>query len=122
MTVQNTIERLAGSDRYSKAVKYGSVAYLAGITPKEGVGDIQRQFAEVLQTADATLAELGVDKSFILNAQILMASLDRDYAPMNVLWSEWLKDSPKPARTTCGARLARSGVLVEVVLTVALQG
>jgi enamine deaminase RidA (YjgF/YER057c/UK114 family) len=49
-----------------------------------------------------------------------MASLERDYAEMNILWCEWLKDSPKPARTTCGVQLARPGILAEVVLTVAL--
>lgn len=120
MDNRHEISRIAGSDRYSRAVIYNGVAYLAGITPKLGDGDIKRQFTEVLQSIDSALDELSVGKSEILNAQILMSSLARDYGEMNTLWCEWLKGCPKPARTTCGVQLARPGILVEVVLTVAV--
>jgi enamine deaminase RidA (YjgF/YER057c/UK114 family) len=43
-----------------------------------------------------------------------------DFAGMNAVWDEWIKDAGKPARATVEAALARPGWKVEIVVTAAV--
>ena len=76
--------------------------------------DIAAQTQEVLNKIDALLAETGSHKDHILNATIYLQNIERDFAPMNTVWSAWLSAGKAPTRTTLQAQLARPQVLVEI--------
>ena len=79
-----------------------------------GNEDITAQTEEVLSKIDALLAETGSSKDHILNATIYLQNIERDFAPMNAVWSAWLSAGKAPTRTTLQAQLARPQVLVEI--------
>ena len=108
-----TIHRIHSNDRLSAAATYEALVFLSGQVPT-GNEDITAQTEEVLSKIDALLAETGSDKDHILNATIYLQNIERDFAPMNAVWSAWLSAGKAPTRTTLQAQLARPQVLVEI--------
>lgn len=68
---------------------------------------------------DDLLVQAGTDKTQLLTAQIWLKDIEKDFAPMNAVWSEWLDASHKPVRATVEAPMARPSILVEIQVTAA---
>ena len=97
------IERIHVSDRMSKIVKHGGVAYLCG---QVGAGEtVAQQTADCLDRVDTLLAEAGSDREHILQAIIWLADMS-DFAEMNAVWDAWVPAGHAPARA-CGEAKAR---------------
>ncbi|UUT20956.1 MULTISPECIES: RidA family protein [Pseudomonas] len=111
------IERYAFDTRIHHAVKHNGVVYLTGQvgTPGESAA---AQTQEVLEKIDRLLALAGSDKTKILNAILWLDDL-RDFEEVNRVWDAWLVKEHAPARSTGQARLAKSGMLVEIIITAA---
>ena len=111
--------RLDSNAIMSQAVVHGGTVYLAGQVALTPHAPVAQQTGEVLDKIDALLARSGSDRSMLLSALIHLVDRD-DYAEMNSVWSSWLADAPKPARTTVVAALALPGLAVEITIVAAV--
>nr|WP_245362917.1 RidA family protein [Pseudomonas sp. BP8] len=104
--------------RVHHVVKHNGVVYLTGQvgTPGESAA---AQTREVLDKIDRLLALAGSDKSKVLNALLWLDDL-RDFEDVNRVWDAWLLKAHAPARSTGQARLAKPGMLVEIIITAAV--
>ena len=102
----------------SKAVRHGNTIYTMGHVARDRSGDIRAQTADILERLDATLAEMGSNKSKLLSVTIYLANM-ADFPGMNEVWDGWVDGPNAPARTTVGAPLAAPEILVEMTATAA---
>ena len=107
------IQRIDPGPRMSKAVRHRDTIYTMGHVARNRDGDIRAQTADVLERLDATLAEMGTDKSKILSITIYMADM-AEFSGMNEVWDAWADGPNAPARTTLGAPLAAPEIRVEM--------
>lgn len=114
------IKRYGTSNILSSAVVANGVAYLSGITPKDRSGGVEAQTRDVLAQIDTTLAEVGTDKTKIVNVNIWLKDIST-FSEMNAAWLEWVDPAALPARATVEARLAREDILVEIMVQALLQ-
>lgn len=112
------ITRIETGPRMSQAVVHNGIAYLAGQvgTPGASVAD---QTTAVLASIDRLLAAAGTDKTRLLTAQIWVADIATDFAPMNAVWDAWVPEGCAPARYTGEAKLATPDYRVEIIVTAA---
>jgi len=107
----------AGLPVISKAVAYGGIVSLCGVTP-EPVGDITAQTRQVLERIDRLLAAAGSDKSKLLTAQVWLSDMSL-FEAHNAAWNEWVDKQNPPARVCVRAELWRPQLLVEIMVTAA---
>ncbi|QSP94133.1 RidA family protein [Marinobacter salinisoli] len=112
------IQRIQSTDRMSRIVKHNGTVYLCGQTAGEADWDIGRQTAECLKKVENLLADAGSSSDRILSVTIYIRDM-KDFAAMNAVWDEWVKDLPKPARACVEARMARPEILVEMTVVAA---
>lgn len=115
----SSIQRLLPGARLSEAVVFNGMAFLAGQVPEDTSRDAEGQTAEVLSLIDNVLAQLGTDKTRILDATIFLADL-ADYDAMNRAWDAWVPAGHSPARATIEAKLANPAWKVEIKIVAAL--
>lgn len=112
------ITRHHTNDRMSQIVTHGDTIYLAG---QVGEGSsVADQTRSCLNKVDTLLAEVGVDKTRILQSTIWLADM-ADFSEMNEVWDAWVAKGHAPARACGEAKLARADLLVEV-LVIAARG
>lgn len=110
------IERMETGQRMSKIVKHNGVAYLCG---QVGSGDtMAEQTKDCLSRVDALLEQAGSSRVRILQAIVWVSDM-ADFAEMNAVWDAWVPTGHAPARACGEAKLARSSLLVEVIVTAA---
>jgi enamine deaminase RidA (YjgF/YER057c/UK114 family) len=110
------IERIETSARMSKIVKHKGVAYLCG-----QVGDgatVTEQTRDCLSRVDALLVQSGSSPEKMLQVVIWLADM-ADFAEMNAVWDAWVPEGYAPARACGEAKLARSELKVEIIVTAA---
>jgi len=113
------IERRHSGPRMSKIVRYNSLVFLSGQTSSgTPLHSIEDQTSHVLQKIDALLAEVGSDKSRLLQAQIHLCDM-ADFDAMNRVWEAWVTPGATPARATVQARLASPELRVEITVIAA---
>lgn len=112
------IKRHHTNQRMSQIVTHGETIYLAGQVGTAGAS-VAQQTQDCLDKVDALLAEVGSDKTRILQAVIWLASMD-DFAEMNGVWDAWVVEGHAPARACGEAKLARPEFTVEIIVTAAL--
>ena len=116
---------VSGNIPFAHAVVHGDVIYLSGVTAQADGGTIdesdsvKEQTRRVLAVIDQRLALAGVDKSRVLQAQVWLKDISRDFGSMNEAWNEWIGGREKPVRATVEAMLAKPAMLVEIQVTAA---
>ncbi|MDB6176189.1 RidA family protein [Paracoccus sp. Z330] len=112
------IKRIGIGPRMSQAVIHGNTAYLAGQVGTPGA-DVASQTRDCLAAVDKLLAEVGSDKSRLLQVIIWLADM-KDFGAMNEVYDAWI-DPAAPAARACGeAKLATPEYLVEFIVTAAV--
>ena len=111
------IERLHVGSRMSKIVRHNGVVYLCGQVGNAG-DSVTDQTRECLRRVETLLAEAGSGPEQILQAIVWLADM-ADFDEMNAVWDAWVPDGHAPARACGEARLARPGLLVEMIVTAA---
>ena len=101
----------------SKAVAWGGIVYLCGVTPDPG-GDITAQTRQVLERIDRLLAVAGSDKSRLLTAQVWLSDMSL-FEAHNAAWNAWVDPNNPPARVCVRAELWQPQMLVEIMVTAA---
>ena len=84
-----SIQRHITNQRLSEAVVANGFIFLAGQVPTIDTPDAEAQTVDVLKQIDALLAELGSDKSKILEATIYLTDL-ANYDALNRAWDAWV--------------------------------
>ena len=110
------IERIDTGQRMSKIVKHNGVAYLCG-----QVGDgatVTEQTRDCLARVEALLTKAGSSREQMLQAVIWLADM-ADFTEMNAVWDAWVPEGHAPARACGEAKLARSELKVEIIVTAA---
>jgi enamine deaminase RidA (YjgF/YER057c/UK114 family) len=99
------ITRLHTSERASKIVVHGGVAYLSGQVAEDPQADIQDQTRSTLGRVDDLLIDAGSDREHLLSVTIYLRDIDNDFALMNEVWNAWVPSSssksasPQPSST-----------------------
>ena len=114
------VKRLRVGPRMSQIVVHGNTVYLAGLTADDLAPSVTDQTKQVLAKIDAYLAEAGADKTKLLSANIWLKDIGR-FAEMNAVWDAWVAPGNTPARATVQALLAHPDILVEIMVTAALD-
>ena len=104
--------------RMSRAVIHGDTVYLAGLTAGDTSQDIKGQTAQILAKIDDYLAQAGTGKSKLLKANLWIKDMAL-FAEMNSVWNAWVDPENPPARACVKAEMARSEVLVEIMVEAA---
>lgn len=112
-----TIERINPAKRWSDAVVYNDTIYYTSV-PENLDADATEQTANVLADIDRMLAQLGSDKTRILDTTIFLADR-RDFAAMNAAWDAWVVDGKAPVRCTVEAALMNAKYKVEIKIIAA---
>lgn len=112
------IKRIETGPRMSQAVVHGGLVYLAGQVGTAGAS-VTVQTQDILANIDRLLAEVGSDKSKILQTTIWLASMD-DFAEMNAVWDGWVSPGNAPARATGESKLATPDYKVEIICIAAV--
>lgn len=110
------IERIDTGSRMSKIVKHNGTVYLCG-----QVGDgatVTEQTKDCLSRVEALLEKAGSSTDNMLQAIIWLADMN-DFAEMNAVWDTWVPEGQAPARACGEAKLARSDLKVEIIVTAA---
>jgi enamine deaminase RidA (YjgF/YER057c/UK114 family) len=116
-----TITRSGTSERASKINIHNGTVYFSGQVPNDVTTDITAQTHDVLAKVDAILQEAGSDRDHMLSVTIFLRDIDRDFAPMNVVWNDWLAQNERPARACVQANMAREAILIEVCVIAAVK-
>ncbi len=111
------IERHHSNQRMSQIVVHGDTIYLAGQVGTAGA-TVARQTQDCLDKVDSLLAEVGSDKTRILQAIIWLDDM-KDFAEMNKVWDAWVPEGHAPARACGEAKLAKPELTVEIIVTAA---
>ena len=114
------ISRMHVTERASKIVVHNGVVYLSGQVAEDPDADVQEQTRSTLARVDAALAEAGTTREHLLAATVYLRDIDNHFALMNEVWNAWVPEGHAPARACVEAHMARSGLLVEIVVTAAL--
>jgi len=98
----------------SQIIVHGDTVYLAGqVADATAGGSVQDQTREILQRIDRLLAEVGSDKTKVLQATVWLANI-ADFAAMNTVWDTWVAPGQTPTRACVGASLAGPSYAVEI--------
>lgn len=114
----SNIKRFDFDTRIHHGVVYNGTVYLTGqvAQPGQSAGD---QMREVLGKIDVLLAKADTDKTRILHVQMWLDDI-RDFNAVNVVWDAWMPKEHAPARSSGEGRMAKAGMLVELIVTAAV--
>lgn len=113
-----TITRLGTTPRWSDVVTHGQLAFFCEVA-SDLEADIAGQTAQVLQTLQQRLRDVGSS-----SAQLLMATIylphRADLPVFNALWEAWLPAGGAPVRCCLHAELTDARMRVEIQLIAAI--
>lgn len=113
------VERIDFDTRIHHAVIHNGVIYLTGQVAEPGQSAAD-QMREVLAKIDDLLAKSGSDKTKILHVQMWLDDV-RDFNEVNEIWDAWMPMEHAPARSSGQGRMAKPGMLVELIVTAAVS-
>ena len=112
------IKRLDFDTRIHHAVIHGDTVYLTGQVGTPGTS-AEAQMAEVLAKIDRLLTLAGSRRENILHVQMWLDDV-RDFDAVNKVWDAWMPMAHAPARSSGQGRMAKAGMLVELIVTAAI--
>ena len=111
------ILRLGSSPRWSDVVIYQGIARWVEVAEDQSQ-DARGQIAQVLAQIDGTLAQIGSDRTRLLEITIFLASL-ADALHLNDLWDRWVPAGHPPVRACVKAGLGAT-CRIEMLITAAM--
>lgn len=114
----NEIVRLGTSARWSDVIIHMGVARWVEVA-EDATQDARGQIVQVLRQIDATLAQIGSDKTRLLEIIVFLADL-ADGPALNALWDDWVPKGHPPIRACVQAGLS-AGCRVEMIVTAATK-
>jgi reactive intermediate/imine deaminase len=77
---------------------------------------IEAQTRKVMDNLSRVLKGCGMSFANVVFARIYLTDFNRDYAPMNAIFSSHFTDGRRPGRTTVGVTALARGGIVEIDL------
>ena len=114
----SSIQRFDFDTRIHHAVVHNGTLYLTGQVARPGQSAAD-QMREVLGKIDTLLAKAGTDKTRLLQVQMWLDDM-RDFDEVNAVWDAWMPKEHAPARSSGESRMAKAGMLVELICTAAI--
>jgi enamine deaminase RidA (YjgF/YER057c/UK114 family) len=105
--------------RWSDAVVHRGVVYFVEV-PDDVSLDAPCQFTQVLEQVDKRLAEVGSDRTGLLQVIIYLPQAE-DLVTFNERWDAWIPKGHAPSRACIHASLAAKEYRVELVVTAAVN-
>ena len=106
---------------YSHAVEAGPFVFVTGQLATDPDDDsvpipegIEAQTRKVMDNLARVLKGCGMSFANVVFARIYLADFNRDYAPMNAIFSSHFADGRRPGRTTVGVTALARGGIVEI--------
>ena len=115
------IQRIGVTERLSRVVVHGNVAYFSGLTADDRQQDTRGQTGQILSKADGLLGTIGASRSSVISATIWLRDI-ADFDEMNLAWVDWIDKAGPPARATVQAVLGLPDIRVEIQFVVAVSG
>lgn len=112
------ITRFDFDTRIHHGVVHNKTVYLTGQVAEPGQ-PAGAQMREVLAKIDDLLGKAGTDKTRILHVQMWLDDV-RDFDEVNAVWDQWMPKHHAPARSSGESRMAKPGILVELIVIAAL--
>lgn len=112
-----SIHRIDIGKWLSRAVTYGDLVFLSGMTADDVSQGLKGQTEQVLKKIDGYLAQAGTDKSRLLSAQIWLHNISA-WEEVTEVWMGWIDKANPPARAAVESKLGH-GRLVEIMVTAA---
>ena len=113
------IVRLGSSPRWSDVVIHAGIARWVEVA-EDMTQDSRCQIEQVLRQIDATLVQIGSDRTHLLESVIFLADLS-EAAVLNEVWDAWVPREHPPVRACVQAGLG-AGCRVEMIVTAAADG
>ena len=113
------IQRIGTSPRWSDVVIHRGVAKWVEVA-EDPTQDARGQIAQVLAQVDATLSQLEIPRTNLLQVLVFLADL-ADAPTLNELWDAWTPRGHAPIRACVGFQLA-VGYRVELVVEAGVEG
>ena len=110
------IERIGTTARASQIVKHNGIAYLSGQVAEGAT--IQDQTRDCLAKVDALLQQAGSNRESMLRATIWLSDMAY-FQGLNEVWNAWVPEGHAPARACGEAKLARTELMVEIIVDAA---
>jgi enamine deaminase RidA (YjgF/YER057c/UK114 family) len=82
---------------------------------------VAEQTRDCLSRVEALLAKAGSGPDRMLQATVWLSDM-ADFDEMNAVWDAWVPQGQAPARACGEAKLARSDLKVEIIVTAACDG
>jgi reactive intermediate/imine deaminase len=108
---------------YSHAVEAGPFVFVTGQLATDPDDDsapipqgIEAQTHKVMDNLARVLRGCGMSFANVVFARIYLTDFNRDYAPMNAIFSSHFSDGRRPGRTTVGVTALARGGIVEIDL------
>lgn len=114
-----SIERIQTNARMSHIVKANGFVFLSGQVASDTSADVPGQTRQILDRIDALLAEVGLDKTHIVQATIWLAD-HGTFDAMNAVWDAWVAPGHAPARACVESALAFPPYTVEIGVIAAI--
>jgi len=106
---------------YSHAVEAGPFVFVTGQLATDPDDDsvpipegIEAQTRKVMDNLSRVLKGCGMSFADVVFARIYLTDFNRDYAPMNAIFSSHFSDGRRPGRTTVGVTALARGGIVEI--------
>lgn len=113
------IKRLRPTPRWSDATTFNGIAHFVEV-PANTEQDITSQIQQLFAQTEATLADVGSDKSQLLSATIYLTHTE-NAAIFNPLWEAWLPSGCAPSRACVKVELLDPHMLVEIAFVAAVK-
>ena len=105
----------------SQGVLVGGMLYVSGQVAQDKSAGIEDQTRQVLAKIERIMSEAGMSKSELVAVNVFLPHIT-DFAAMNSVYDAWIDPANPPSRTCVEARLAHSGIRVEISAVCAERG
>jgi len=113
------IQRLRPTPRWSDATVFNGIAHFVEV-PADTEQDLTSQIVQIFKQTEATLAEIGTNKSHLLSVTIYLTHIS-NVAIFNQLWEAWLPKNCAPSRACIKVELLDPNMLIEIAFVAAAE-
>lgn len=110
-----TVQRYKIGPRMSQGVQSQGLLFTSAQVANDFKVDAAEQTRQVLAKIDGLLAEAGSGKERVLQATILLSSMEH-YAAMNAVWDAWVAPGAPPTRLCYETKFSLTTILVEIAV------